>query len=384
MLVHIRTRAELEKGIKLKTGEPHRIVVGRIALARVLGKAFQKNKSFLMPGTTSGMRRVRELLKAREEAEVLVVGHCDTTGDDEVNDPLSLERAKNSIAFVQDDAAQWLAMYDSSVPAVRRWGSDEDALMLVVMPQLEGSDEEDEKETLIERYQRTRSLKVDGVMGPITRRKLIEEYMTRDGEPFAQLKLDMTFTAHGCGEHFPLDEEGRNVETNAPDDHDDALDRRVEFFLFDKANGIRPPPPGPNSKANSAEYPAWRKISNLAFETVIAEGEDDLFLRFDIDFARRAEFPDALRLFSSDGSFEQIRSIAKDGTAAGDFVDVVFTRVQTALSYGLEVTPVGEDPFLLFEDVPFGELGAIGEADDSTFSDDDPLAPEPESESDPS
>jgi hypothetical protein len=89
-------------------------------------------------------------------------------------------------------------------------------------------------------------------------------------------------------------------------------------------------------------------------------------------------------LFSSDGSFEQIRSIAKDGTAAGDFVDVVFTRVQTALSYGLEVTPVGEDPFLLFEDVPFGELGAIGEADDSTFSDDDPLAPEPESESDPS
>jgi hypothetical protein len=371
------TRAELEAGVKLTTGQPHLIRVGsRSQVARVLGKAFSKNKSFLVPGTLTGLKRVRALLQKlveRSPRNVLVVGHCDTTGDDAVNDPLSLERATNTIAYLVDDPEPWLKMYTTEVPFVRRWGEEEDAAMLSTAL----GDIDPPPADPVREFQSSRGLQVDGIAGPVTRRQLIVEYMQRDDPPFSELALDVKFTPHGCGEHFPLDESGRKVDSARPDNKDDPLDRRVEFYVFPRKPGIVPPPPGPNSEADSPQYPDWRKSSRVEFETVIAEGEDDFFLRFDIAPSERKDFTDKLRLFSSDGAYDQVRTLAEDGLPQFDFVDVVFTRVQIALSYSLEVTPEVGDAFFLFEDVPFANLNGLTDPE-TEFEDPDPLEPEPD------
>ncbi len=371
----VHTIEELKTGIELSTGSRHRIIVVRPpATARVLGKAFQTNKSFLLPGATTGMRRIRALLKKRSPAHLLVVGHCDTTGKHSVNDPLSLERAENALAYIVDDPEPWLKMYKSAIPSKRRWGADEDGMMLQALPDY-GSKPADED--AVRWFQRTRGLKVDGDAGPETRGKLIEEYMALDGPSFESLGVQVDLTAHGCGEHFPLDEGGRKVEVEAEDEREDSLDRRVEFFFFSRKLGIQPPPPGPNSKADSPEYPEWRKISRLDFETVIAEGEDDLFLRFHIDPTQLNEYQDSLRLFSTDGSYEMVKLLSTEAELENEYVDVVFTRVRTALSYSLEITTPGTDPYLLFESTPFAELDGLTDPD-SDFEDPDPLEPEPD------
>ena len=66
-------------------------------------------------------------------------------------------------------------------------------------------------------------------------------------------------TAHGAGENFPLDDTGEELDAAPADNKRDTIDRRVELFFFDAEFGITPPPPGPNSKAGSSQYPVWRK-----------------------------------------------------------------------------------------------------------------------------
>ncbi len=108
-------------------------------------------------------------------------------------------------------------------------------------------------------FQRTRGLTVDGKAGPKTRRVLITEYMSLDGTSLKEERVEIQATAHGCGEHFPLDDTGEALDAAPEDDKRDPIDRRVELFFFDPEFGIVPKPPGQNSKAGSAEYPAWRK-----------------------------------------------------------------------------------------------------------------------------
>jgi outer membrane protein OmpA-like peptidoglycan-associated protein len=47
--------------------------------------------------------RFRDAYLHNNPAELLVVGHTDTTAEPAINDPLSLERAVNTAAFLVDD-----------------------------------------------------------------------------------------------------------------------------------------------------------------------------------------------------------------------------------------------------------------------------------------
>lgn len=232
-------------------------VVPRSIMASVRGFVFEKNKAFVMPAAIESMQEVRHLFLSTVPSEILVVGHADTTADAKTNDPLSLSRADCSKALLLGDVDAWLSMYGTSTPEKHRWGNREDNLMIAAMPDYAAKPQ---SEGPVWWYQRTRGLKQDGDCGTKTRTKLIEEYMALVGEPLSKdAEFTSPLTTHGCGENFPLDDTGQNVDANPEDGKDDAVDRRVEFFFFDAEYGIKPPATSKNSKPGSTEYPKWRE-----------------------------------------------------------------------------------------------------------------------------
>lgn len=247
----------------LESGAPMLIrlmgVVPQSVLAR-LEMFFNTNKTFLLPTALPDVRKLREVYIDNAPCELLAVGHADTTGGSAFNDKLSLERAEATIAFLKDDVEGWYKYYSES-DKKKCWGKGEDHLMIISMPDFvtkpEGEDE-------VRWYQRTRGLHVDGEAGKDTRRALIAEYMSLDGTSLEDFVGEISATAHGCGENFPLDDSGQDLDGDAPDDKKDPIDRRVELFFFDSEFGILPQPPGPNSKPNSSEYPLWRnRVSEI-------------------------------------------------------------------------------------------------------------------------
>lgn len=237
---------------------------------------FDTNKTFLLPTALPGLRRLRQLYLQNDPSELLVVGHADTAGSSEYNERLSLARAESVIAFLEDDVDAWLKNYDAGVPAEQRWGRAEDRMMLLSLPDIE---DKPPGQDAVRWFQTTRQLEVDGKAGPRTRRKLIGEYMGLDGASLSELGFDITATAHGCGEHFPLDDSGEGLDAAPADEKPDALDRRVELFFFDPEFGIFPAPPGKISAAGSSHYPAWRK-SAIVEHVLSADPAAGLHVKF--------------------------------------------------------------------------------------------------------
>jgi outer membrane protein OmpA-like peptidoglycan-associated protein len=285
-------------------------VVPRSVLAR-LRMWFNTKKSFLLPTALPGVRKLRKLYRDNDPCELLVVGHADTTAGAATNDPLSLERAKSVIAFLEDDVDAWLAFYETGIPEARRWGSVEDRLMIVSMP---GFADKPKGQDKVRWFQQTRGLGVDGKAGPETRRKLIEEYMSLDGASLADEGLRITATAHGCGEHFPLDDTGEGLDPKPADPKRDPVDRRVELFFFEPEFGIVPKPPGENSAAGSAQYPEWRRSVTETHELGAGdvEGPRVLFLEL-VDALFRTNsaviMPEGERPSSDSGEHEAFTSL---------------------------------------------------------------------------
>jgi outer membrane protein OmpA-like peptidoglycan-associated protein len=229
--------------VSLRADEPHTISVQqRLVLARLLGMFFDTDKTFLLPSAMGGIRGIKQLYDENPNSTMLVVGHTDTTGDTAHNSKLSLERAENIVAYLTDDVDPWLVWYDPQSTAGKRWGTTEDLLMIEAMPD---AATRDPSEDPVRWYQRTRGLEsVDGIAGPKTRRRLVEEYMSFDG---TSLPPDVAPDVHGCGEHFPAVATGdeQNVQEN----------RRVEVFFFE--NEVLPPAPGSTSGADAPEPPEW-------------------------------------------------------------------------------------------------------------------------------
>ena len=263
------TVAQFEKGVAVKIDERTEIVVVPPPLLVTLGgMLFATNKSFLLPVARDQLGVLQEVYAARDTDQLLLVGHTDTSGDPSVNDPLSLERAEKLVAFVKDDPATWLAMFESNIPSTRRWGSTEDFHMIEAILT-------DGSEATVEAFQLDHNARVqdgetqrdpltaDGLIGPNTRRELILAYMARDGSSLGSGEFAINTTAHGCGENFPLDEAGDDVDAAPAANASDDKDRRVEFFFFPKSTGIDPPAPGSNSPAGSTEYPEWRKKAEV-------------------------------------------------------------------------------------------------------------------------
>lgn len=305
-------------------GEPQLRFLGAVpvvALARLRGTVFETNKSFLLPASVAELARIGDVYANVEPAELLVVGHTDTTGEPDINDPLSLERAKSTAAYLADDVDAWLDCYGSSVPALRRWGAHEDRLMLEALPDF-GSKPIGEDSARW--FQRTRGLTVDGKLGPETRRQLITEYMDVDGTSLKEPReFDINVTVHGCGENFPLADDDSELDPAPADETEDGTDRRVELFFFDREFGIQPPPPGDNSAAGSSEYPEWRDKATLLHE-LESEHSQGLVLEWLEELT--AELPGDLVLEAKQG--DTIEELAwEDGDTDGDFRRFLFEQI---------------------------------------------------------
>lgn len=295
------TREELAQGISLPSGTRHKVVVrDRVVALRLSGMLFDTNKCFLLPASLPHLKRnLSKVYKTRADNELLIVGHTDTSGESDYNDVLSLERANAVKAYLEDDVETWLAQYKGSVAVKKRWGDAEDRLMFGSVPA--GRTEEVDP---VRDFQSSRGLAVDGIIGPVTRRRLIEEYMEVDS---VTKPASMKTTVHGCGELFPLDPTGLTLDNAPADGQHDALDRRVELFFFH--GPIEPAPPGKNSKAGSTEYPEWRKAAKIVFEQTLGP-LPVLRVKFEFDGKVAANAKYELRV---DGHLLAITSTADDG-----------------------------------------------------------------------
>lgn len=280
---------------------PHTLVVQPwVIRARLIGMYFDTNKAFLLPTAMGSICNIKQLYDAYPTAAVLVVGHTDTTGDPSYNDPLSVERAKSTAAFLQDDVDAWLAWYGAGVAYEKRWGGREDGLMLAALP--DGPNLQVSPNP-IAAFQTTRGLTVDGWAGPQTRRQLITEYMSQDQ---TTLPDAATIAAHGCGESFPLEGEELAAIQEALDVDDDQVQRRVEIYFFDGRLGVQPPPPGSVSPPGSTAYPEWvrraRETHDFSLKSVMRIRVFDHFAVPMAGVDYRVEFSDHLREGKTDAS----------------------------------------------------------------------------------
>ena len=158
-------------------------------------------------------------------------------------------------------------------------------------------------ETIVEWFQRTRGLEVDGVAGPQTRRALISEYMGvgtvtlretpgypvsiatfGEGEdyPLAETRLPLDVQVSRGGSGSGADNGGQSDGGAAsPSAAENALDRRVELFFFDTDFGILPPV----GDVGGPEYIEWRKR---------AEEESDVAVEREVRQVTFLEIPDVL------------------------------------------------------------------------------------------
>ncbi len=328
--------------------------VPRCTKASIRGLLFDTNKAFLLPTALEDLKKIRAVYEEHNPSELLVVGHTDTTSAPAVNDPLSLKRAKAALAFLQDDVATWETFYTSAVSESQRWGEPEDELM---------------RQAIVQERPGTDVLS-------LSRSELIRAYMRLDGVELDSGEFQIKASVHGCGENFPVNDSGEQLDDAPENEKEDALDRRVEFFFFETEFGIVPKPHGDNSAKSSKQYPAWRDLAEDTLEIISGRGNNRFFLRFHIDPGDADSATERLRLFSTNGEYEALLTIKTDGERREEFVDLEFVGVFSDLSYTLEVTPEGDESYLLFESVPFADLDELTEPNEE-FEDPDPLEPEP-------
>lgn len=249
------TAEELGKGIRIPIGAGEVIRV-KIPLPRVriTGLFFDLNKCFLLPDAIPGIKGIKEQYGKSKGSEILVVGHTDTSGADEDNLTLSLERADSIAAYLGDDVAAWDAFFADVKGDTKKWGTREIQLMLSKLPDGQtpfyggsaGGTLDDETRQAIGDFQAANGLPANEKIDAPTRKAIITQYMALDG---TSLPKDARLVTHGAGESFPASETGDGVR--------DQDNRRVEIFFF--TGKIDPPPPkDKKSRKGSTEYPAWR------------------------------------------------------------------------------------------------------------------------------
>ncbi len=372
------TSAELTDGVEFDANASHRITLLSATRLRLVGFFFDLDKCFLLPTAVPGLKRLTKQYKAHPEAHLLVVGHTDTSGRDAYNLTLSLERADAVAAYLTDDASKWQAFFGADKPEEKRWGTLEVQYMLSVLPEDgppffagEPNGEKDAATTqAIKDYQKKSDLAVDGIAGPDTQAALIRDYMALDG---TTLPDGTSLTTHGCGENFPIDDTGDDVQ--------DPDNRRVEIFFFD--GPIEPPPPGKTSARGSTEYPRW--LAQVEETVDVGTGGvtgDVLRLRIHADPDQVIHIDDQFRLFDDDG-FEQILDMPEDADEDSEFVDLTFTNVPTDSVFSLEVLCPDDEDYLLLDHVPFGDISAqSADAGDVETIDPQELEPGPDDDDD--
>jgi outer membrane protein OmpA-like peptidoglycan-associated protein len=232
-----------------------------VIVVRMLGEHFDTDKCFLLPKALSSVRDLVLLHQEYDLTDLLIVGHTDTSATESYNLDLSLERTSAMRAYLTNDADAWLAWYGSDKKASKRWGSTEDNHMIGTL--LAGT----AYPLTVLGYQQWHNaealqtdgyevLEEDGVIGPLTRKQLILDYMHREDTTVPE---GTSIVVHGCGEFFPLETSGETLDAAAADGQHEQEDRRVEVFLFPQELGVLPPVPGETATKAEEEYPEWRR-----------------------------------------------------------------------------------------------------------------------------
>lgn len=259
-------RYESIQSVNAFLDEPHTLVLEPWVTQLLLhGMWFETSKCFLLPSAVEGARFTVKASRERPSNDLLIVGHTDPSGDPAYNDPLSLERAEATLAYLRNDVEAWYAWYGPTKAEEKRWGSREDLYMIEHLAV-------EHEQTLplgrspVRWYQETRGLTVDGIAGPITRHALIREYMELTG---TTLDPSTRAESHGCGENFPRD--GATAQDQ----------RFVEAFLFENPiapspnpPAILPPAPAKNSPPGSKVYPEWVLRARETLEHAVGVGKE--------------------------------------------------------------------------------------------------------------
>ena len=324
---------EVAGDIRFEEGVTRFSIQPRVLRAELLGATFDTSKAFPLPSPSllAGLRGLKALYDENPNSILLIVGHCDTAGSQDYNDKLSLERADAMKAYLTDDVDAWVAFFGTDRPVEKRWGSNEDTLMLGAQPD---SDELLRAPDPLLAFQNSRGLTASGKVDDATRRELIKGYMSQDG---TTLPADVEVVVHGAGENFPAEP--------TPDNTENGANRRVELFFFDAEFGVQPAPPGKNSKKDSLEYPEWRRRSLDTKRFLVSARDRRLRVRMQLDGAPLAgkdyqlfvdDFLIATGTTDGDGLIEQ--SVPSDGILAViRLPDPGFERV-------LELTPRNKFP----------------------------------------
>jgi len=335
---------------------PHTLVVQPwVVRARLLGMYFDTNKCFLLPSAVDSMKQLVALYAELEPAALLVVGHTDTTGEPDYNDPLSLERAEATAAYLTDDVGAWLRWYGMDKPPEKRWGSHEDHLMISKLLDWPTPPPD---ESPVRWFQRTRGLTLDGIAGPQTRGALVAEYMALDG---TTLPAGSPLTAHGCGESFPLPDDDLARLTADLDPDDEArkqAHRRVELYFFDRAMGIQPPPPGDISPPGSLEYPEWVARARETRDFELGRGRRaPLWIRLALLPVEAAGSSDVFRVRSASGLVDVTAAVATSHVPDERSVDLPVGDVPTDDRFTVEVSDGSSpSPQPVVRDAPYDSL----------------------------
>ena len=121
------TPKQLGKGIKIPIGSPATITVVRsLPRVRLTGMFFDPDKCFLLPSAVPGIKGIKAAYDAHPGSNLLIVGHTDTSDQDEPNLALSLERADAMTAFLTDTTAAPIASASGCIRDSRffsRWSA---------------------------------------------------------------------------------------------------------------------------------------------------------------------------------------------------------------------------------------------------------------------
>ncbi|MBN1552285.1 OmpA family protein [bacterium] len=282
-VVHLRSTL-IDQKIPIVSGIQKKISIQQpVVMARMKGLYFDTMKCFLLPEAIEPLRLINNIYKDNSDSKLLIIGHTDTSGKQTYNDQLSIDRAESVAAYLTDNIDAWIPWYDESIDDGRRWGKHENNQMLDTVLSEQNLPGNADK---VKEFQKLHNAKLiseggaegplaeDGVLGNETRRALIMRYMKQDN---TSLPAGIEPIIHGCGEHFPLDDSEKELDTDPKNSAHDQADRRVELFFFSNPVGILPEPTGKNSAKGSIEYPEWRSRSR---KIEVGDDRGSLTIRF--------------------------------------------------------------------------------------------------------
>src|SRR5664280_172556 len=231
-----------------------------VIFVRMLGEHFDVDKCFLLPKALDDIKSLVKLHKEYALTDLLIVGHTDTSANDEHNLVLSLERTSAMRAYLTNDPNPWLPWYNSDKQTSKRWGTTEDNHMMESLLRDPKNPQVDPKgnpypltalgyqqwhNAKAPKNKNSEDLGESGKLDLTTRKQLIADYMFRDG---TSVPDGTAIQVHGCGEFFPLTTDEEHVDKNAVDNKREQRNRRVEVFLFPSEVGMLPPVPGERGK----------------------------------------------------------------------------------------------------------------------------------------